>query len=83
MLTGTRQNYHHSTLPEPGAIGYIVGLRAAKFEGKWIVEAFPLTDSADYRYSLGIHTVYLRRLRDGRQCKVSGFYFCPDSRARA
>jgi len=75
MLTTTRQNFHHSKLPAAGAVGYIVGLQRAEFKGKWIVESFPLTDSPDYHYSYGIHTVNLRRLADNRQCKVSGFYF--------
>jgi hypothetical protein len=78
-LTGQRQNFHHSKLPKPGAIGYIVGLATVNPRRKRMVMAYPLCDSADYRYSIGIHTVYLRFLDDQEELRVSGRWFveCP------
>ena len=79
MLKNKRQNYHHTPhMPALGAIVELTGLLRnsdpAEVGGKWIVESFPLTDSPDYRHSIGIHTVNLRRLSDGTQKKVSAFW---------
>lgn len=85
MLTGCRQNYHHSKLPEPGEIGYII-IGYARFSSprylggrrrKCIVESFPLTDSPDYRYSIGIHTITVRFLDNRERARYSGAYFHP------
>lgn len=81
MLT-TIANVHRSKLPKPGAVGYLVnghdryrGPRYFKGERtKFIVESFPLCDNV-FPYSHGIHTVNVRRLRDGARFKFSGFYF--------
>lgn len=70
-------NYHHSKLPSLGAI-VIVRTRdlAPKCRWRrWIVESFPLTDSPDPRYSVGIHTVVLRALDNGCRLRVAG-HFC-------
>ncbi|MGH2523660.1 MAG: hypothetical protein ACRDH2_14245 [Anaerolineales bacterium] len=67
---------NHSRLPAPGALVRVVGLAAQGFapRDRWRVESYPLTDSPDPRYAIGIHTVRLRRLADGREAQVSGFY---------
>lgn len=75
MLQCQHQNIHHSKLPELGAIGHIVGLSTADLCRRCIVIAFPLTDSADYRYSIGIHTVFVRFLDSGEICRFSGTWF--------
>lgn len=78
MLKSKRQNYHHTHMPALGAIVELTGLlkhsNPDDVGGKWIVESFPLTDSPDYRHSVGIHTVNLRRLSDGRLKTVSAFW---------
>ena len=85
MLTGCRQNFHHSKLPEPGEIGYII-IGYDRFSSprdlsgrrrKCIVESFPLTDSPDYRYSIGIHTVTVRFLDNQERRRCSGANFQP------
>jgi hypothetical protein len=85
MLTGRRQNFHHSKLPQPGEMGYIV-TGQDRFGGpryycgrrrKCIVESFPLTDSPDYRYSIGIHTVTVRFLDNQERWRCSGANFQP------
>ena len=75
MLTSIA-NIHRHQLPNPGEIVNVNGLRSHGFNpsDRWIVESFPLSDSADQRYSRGIHTVTVRRLRDGRSARISGFY---------
>lgn len=82
MLT-PRANIHHSTLPRLGAIVTLPGLHwTTKFRPRngrytfrrFIVEAFPLCDSADARYSWGIHCVYLRALDNGARVKVAGHW---------
>ena len=75
MLTATRQNFHRSKLPNLGEIGTIRGLSTVDPRRRCIVESFPLTDSADYRYSLGIHTVTVRFLDNGERRRFSGFWF--------
>ena len=74
MLQNKRQNYHHSHMPNPGEIVELPQLSRHMLDrdGKYIVESFNLTDSADYHYSKGIHCVNLRRLRDGQQITVAG-----------
>ena len=42
-----------------------------------IVESFPLTDSPDYRYSIGIHTVNVRFLDNQERRRCSGVNFQP------
>ncbi len=68
-------NIHHHVLPKPGAIGRIVGIDFYNPREKWIVESYPLTDSPDYRYAIGVHTVNLRSLRNGQYTRISGFWF--------
>lgn len=75
MLYGKRQNTHHSKLPPPGAVGRIIGLSTVNPCRKCIVSHYPLCDSADYRYSIGIHTVWVRFLDNGEFVRFSGFWF--------
>src|SRR5687767_14888355 len=64
MLNCKRQNIHHSKLPQPGEIGFVQGLETDATR-KCIVSHYPLTDSPDYRYSIGILTVFVRFLDNG------------------
>lgn len=73
MLNYHRQNYHHSKMPDVGTIGRIQ-LDQHK-QRKCIVSHYPLTDSADYRFSIGIHTVFVRFLDNGEIARFSGFWF--------
>ena len=75
MLNSKRQNFHHSKLPRPGAVGFIRGLSSVSPRRKCIVSHYPLTDSPDYRFSHGIHTVYVRFLDNGEVGQFSGFWF--------
>ena len=75
MLTPHRQNVHRSRLPDPGAIGHIVGLASVDSRRRCIVSHYPLTDSPDYHYSLGIHTVFVRFLDNGEIWRCSGIWF--------
>lgn len=88
VLHGKRQNFHHSQLPgqlpEPGEMGYLItsrdpsgGLCYGGRRRKCIVESFPLTDSPDYRYSIGIHTVTVRFLDNQERRRCSGVNFQP------
>jgi hypothetical protein len=75
-MLSSKANIHHSKLPELGEI-VIVKMRELKPSRryrKFIVESFPLSDSADQRYSRGIHTVNLKALDTGDRFRVSGFY---------
>ena len=76
MLTSHRQNIHHPKLPKIGAIVSVQvrPLGPGRRWRKWIVESFPLCDSADARYSWGIHTVNLRALDNGESVRVTGHY---------
>ena len=75
MLHCLRQNIHRSKLPRPGAIGHIAGLHTVNPRRKCIVSHFPLCDSADYHYSIGIHSVWVRFLDNGELARFSGFWF--------
>jgi hypothetical protein len=75
MLKPERQNIHRSKLPLPGAVGHIVGLRTVNPRRKCIVSHYPLCDSPDYHYSIGIHTVWVRFLDNGEVARFSGFWF--------
>jgi hypothetical protein len=78
MLDHHRQNYHHSKLPAPGAIGRIVGLSAVDPRRKCIVIAYPLCDGAIYRrraMSYGIHTVWVRFLDTSEIARFSAIWF--------
>ena len=75
MLNCKRQNIHHSKLPLPGTIGHIVGLSTVNPRRKCIVSHYPLCDSADHRFSIGIHTVFVRFLDTGEIIRFSGFWF--------
>ncbi len=79
MLQGQRQNFHHSKLSKPGTIGHIIGLSTVNAHRKCIVIAYPLTDSPDYRFSIGIHTLFVRFLDNGATERFSGSWFEPDS----
>lgn len=84
-------NYHHSKLPRPGEIGYLIGSyerftnKPQFWQGKkqrCIVESYPLCDSLPWRghfYSLGIHTVTVRFLGDNSRKQISGFYFVEEN----
>lgn len=74
MLNNRRQNYHHSKLPGLGEIGNIVGLSTVNPKRKCIVEYFPLCDNI-LPYSLGIHTVVVRFLDNGKTARFSGIWF--------
>jgi hypothetical protein len=45
---------------------------------KCIVVAYPLCDSANYRYCIGIHTVWVRFLDNQEFARLSGFWFRAD-----
>lgn len=75
MLQCHRQNVHRSKLPPLGAVGHIVGLSTVNPRRKCIVSHYPLCDSADYRYSIGIHTVFVRFLDNSEIARFSGFWF--------
>ena len=86
MLTPSA-NIHHSKLPSLGSIVTMPGLgwvtRPKPRNGRYtfrrfIVESFPLCDSADSRYSRGIHTVNVRSLDDGRLFNVAG-HWCEET----
>jgi hypothetical protein len=79
MLQGKQQNFHHSKIPKPGTIGHIIGLSAVNARRKCIVTAYPLTDSTDYHFSIGIHTVFVRFLDNSDIQRFSGIWFEPDS----
>ncbi len=74
MLT-PRGNVHGSKLPRLGTVGHIVGLRTVNPCRRCVVVAYPLTDSPDYHYSIGIHTVYVRFLDNGETRRFSGIWF--------
>ncbi|MEO8391558.1 MAG: hypothetical protein ABI700_01065 [Chloroflexota bacterium] len=79
MLQGQRQNFYHSKLPKPGTIGQIIGLPTVNARRKCIVIAYPLTDSPNYRFSIGIHTLFVRFLDNGAVERFSGIWFEPES----
>lgn len=68
----TRQNYHHSKLPEIGSIGYI-NLPGYVYR-KCIVSHYPLCDSV-LPWSIGIHTMFVRFLDTGEIGRFSGRHF--------
>lgn len=68
----TRQNYHHSKLPEIGSIGYI-NLPGYVYR-KCVVSHYPLCDSC-LPYSKGIHTMFVRFLDNGSYERFSGHHF--------
>jgi len=73
-MLNTRHNFHHSKLPKPGAIVQLPKeLTRYMKPGKLIVESYPLCDN-DRPYSIGIHTVNVRRLDNGQRLRLSGFY---------
>lgn len=69
-------NIHGHRLPRPGAIVVVKDrpLGQGRRYRRFIVESYPLSDSADQRYSRGIHTCTIRALDNGRRHRVSGFY---------
>jgi hypothetical protein len=75
MLTHNRQNFHRSKLPPSGTVGHIIGLSTVNPRRKCIVSHYPLCDSVDYRYSIGIHTVRVRFLDNGELARFSGIWF--------
>lgn len=77
MLTGKRQNFHHSKLPTVGAIGHLVGLQTVDPCRRCIISHFPLCDNV-LPYSIGIHTVWVRFLDNHALLRVSGIWFQPD-----
>jgi hypothetical protein len=74
MLKGQRQNFHHSKLPKPGAVGHIVGMSSVNPRRKCIVVAYPLCDNI-CPYSIGIHTCWVRFLDDSNIQRFSGIWF--------
>ena len=76
MLT-PRGNFHHSKLPNPGAIGNILGLSTIDPTRRCIVSHYPLYDNV-LPYSLGIHTVFVRFLDNRQEMQISGIWFQED-----
>jgi hypothetical protein len=79
MLKCDRQNIHRTKLPKPGTTGHIIGLSIIDWRRKCIVVAYPLTDSADYHFSVGIHSVFVRFLDNGEIRRFSGIWFEPEN----
>jgi hypothetical protein len=82
MLHCKRQNFHHSKLPVPGAIGHIVGLSTINPHRKCIVIAYPLCDGAIYRrrhISYGIHTIWVRFFDTCEIARFSAIWFQSDT----
>jgi len=78
MLKNKRQNFHHSKLPKIGAI-ITVNIRPLKSNEtarKFIVTSYPLNDSADPKYSLGIHTVNIEALDNRNESHVVSGHHC-------
>jgi len=82
-------NIHRSKLPAPGEIVYLsdgfdrFGDRRY-WNGRrqrWIVESYGLNDSADPRYSRGIHCCRVRHLGTGVQQTISGVFCVPELEA--
>jgi hypothetical protein len=75
MLT-TIANIHHSKLPRLGAIVHVVmrALQPGHRYRKFIVESFPLSDAADQRFSMGIHTCTIRALDNGERRRIAGHW---------
>jgi len=73
-MFNTRQNFHHSKLPK---IGEVVRLPKELTKhmkpGKVIIESYPLCDNV-LPWSIGIHTVNVRRLDNNSRLTISGFY---------
>lgn len=78
MLKSDRQNVHHATLPRPGELGHLLGLSTVDPRRRCLVSHYPLTDSPDYHYSVGIHTVFVRFLDNGEVRQCSGIWFHSD-----
>lgn len=79
MMLTHAANVHRSKLPALGAI-VIVRTRplgpGRRFR-RFMVEAFNLNDSADPRYSCGIHLAHIRALDNGQRFTVAG-HFCEE-----
>ena len=75
MLTSTA-NIHRHKLPSIGAIVIVKDrpLGPGRLYRRFIVESFPLSDSADQRFSRGIHTCTIRALDNDDRFRISGFY---------
>lgn len=86
-MTTPRANVHHSDLPRPGAIVTMPGLmdlagyampprRGGCYPRprRFIVEAYPLHDGADMRWTRGIHRAYVRALDNGEVRLVAGHW---------
>ena len=67
-------NFHHSKLPKPGTIGWIVGLSTIDPKRKCIASHYPLCDNI-VPYSRGIHTMFVRFLDNGEIARFSGIWF--------
>jgi len=80
MLDCKRQNIHHSKLPKPGQIGWIVGLERSGINPrrKCIISHYPLCDNA-LPYSRGIHTVFVKFLDNGEIARFSGIWFAEET----
>lgn len=76
-MLSPRANIHRSHLPALGEIGHIMGLSTIDPRRRCIVSHYPLCDSPDYRYSVGIHTVYVRFLDNQEVRRISGIWFNP------
>lgn len=74
VLNCRHQNIHQSKLPQPGAVGHMVGLSTVNPRRKCIVVAYPLCDNV-WPYSHGIHTMFVRFLDNGEITRFSGIWF--------
>lgn len=90
MLT-SRANVHRSKLPKIGAIGkLIMGYNRwnepkyyKDIKSRWVVIGYNVCDSANYRYSHGIHLAYFQSLEYPEMIvELSGFYFEEDEKPR-
>lgn len=83
MLT-QKTNIHNSVLPKVGKIGKLIMKRnrwnePEYYQGiksNWICIAYDVCNSADYKFSRGIHLAYFQSLKYPKLIvRVAGFYF--------
>ena len=75
-MFNTRQNYHHSKLPPIGQVCKLP--KDLDYdESKVITESYNLCDNI-LPYSIGIHLVNCRVLKNNRKITLSGFWLMDD-----
>lgn len=79
MLT-QKSNIHHSKLPAIGAIVEVHtrALQPGHRYARYIVEAYNLCDSADFRYSHGIHLVHIALLANRNERHIVSGHWCEE-----